>query len=340
MLVMGVESSCDESGIAIVDDGRRIVVDLVASQIDIHARYGGVVPEVASRQHLLAFVPLLEEAFRRTGLAWSDLGGIAVTRGPGLAGALLVGVNIAKSLAFARSLPLVGINHLEGHLYAGWLWDGLGSPPEPPSFPLLALIVSGGHTGLLLMRDHGDYRWLGETRDDAAGEAFDKAARLLGLGFPGGPAIQRIAEGARAGVHLPRAWLRGSYDFSFSGLKTAVLHLAEREVLVDASPEERARQVTRMAAGFQDAVVDVLVTKTIEAARQHQVRHILLAGGVAANRRLREEMVRRAPAPVLIPHPSLCTDNGAMVAACGYFRLQAGQRDGWGMDVVPDLRLS
>jgi N6-L-threonylcarbamoyladenine synthase len=294
--------------------------------VEIHARYGGIVPEVASRQHLLAIIPILNQAMAEAGTTWSDLDGIAVTTGPGLAGSLLVGVNMAKAVALAHRLPITGVNHLEGHIYANWLTD------PAPDFPLVCLIVSGGHTDLVLMRGHGDYVVLGRTRDDAAGEAFDKAARILGLGYPGGPAIERAAgEGSAASIPLPRAWLKGSNDFSFSGVKTALLRLAEGGKI--SSPAEAA-------ASFQEAVVDVLVTKTVAVAREHRVRQILLAGGVAANSLLRESLVENSPIPVLVPKPILCTDNAAMIAACGYFRFQAGRVDSLDLDVVPSLKLA
>ncbi len=325
MKLLGIETSCDETAAAVVQEGREILSNIVSSQVDIHARYGGIVPEVASRQHLLTTIPIIQEAMAQAQTCWSDLDGIAVTSGPGLAGSLLVGVNIAKAIALAHGLPLLGINHLEGHIYANWL-EGI-----TPDFPSVCLIVSGGHTDLLLMRGHGDYLALGRTRDDAAGEAFDKVARILGLGYPGGPAIEQAALSGDSTLHrLPRAWLRGSDDFSFSGLKTAVLRLVEGEGGLGAAD---------IAASFQQAVVDVVVTKTVEAAKRLGARQILLGGGVVANRLLRQSMAQRSPLPVLSPSPILCTDNAAMIACCGYFRLKAGQRSGWDLDVAPNLRL-
>jgi N6-L-threonylcarbamoyladenine synthase len=326
MKLLGIETSCDETAAAVVQEGREILSSLIASQVDIHARYGGIVPEVASRQHLITAIPIIEEVMGRAHTRWSDLDGIAVTVGPGLAGSLLVGVNIAKAIALAQDLPLIGINHLEGHIYSNWL-EG-----KDPRFPCVCLIVSGGHSELLVMRGHGDYLPLGRTRDDAAGEAFDKVARILGLGYPGGPAIEQAArEGDSACHRLPRAWLRGSDDFSFSGLKTAVLRLVEEKR--DLSPAD-------VAAAFQEAVVDALVAKTVNAARRLGAKHILLGGGVAANQLLRQTMARRSPLPFLIPSTILCTDNAAMIACCGYFRLQAGQTSGWDLDVAPNLRLA
>ena len=326
MKILGIETSCDETAAAVVVDGVRILSNQIASQVEIHARYGGIVPEVASRQHILAIIPILNQAMAEAKTTWSDLDGIAVTTGPGLAGSLLVGVNVAKAIALAHRLPITGVNHLEGHIYANWLIDPI------PDFPLVCLIVSGGHTDLVLMRGHGDYVVLGRTRDDAAGEAFDKAARILGLGYPGGPAIERAArDGSAASIPLPRAWLKGSSDFSFSGVKTALLRLVEGGRI--SSPADAA-------SSFQEAVVDVLVTKTVAVARDCGVRQILLAGGVASNKLLRECLAKNSPIPVLVPEPILCTDNAAMIAACGYYRFKAGRVDDLDLDVVPSLRLA
>jgi len=292
--------------------------------VDIHRRYGGIVPEVASRQHLLSIIPVIEEALAEAETGLEHIDGIAVTNGPGLAGSLLVGANAAKAIAFARDIPIVGINHLEGHIYSNWLAEA------QPVFPALCLIVSGGHSDLILMKGHGRYTLLGHTRDDAAGEAFDKAARILGLGYPGGPAIDKASREGAPVIKLPRAWLKGTHDFSFSGLKTALSRLAEGGQI---------EKVADAAASFQEAVVDVLVKKTATAARAYGVRQVLLAGGVAANSRLRQRLKEASPVPVLIPSLSLCTDNAAMVAACGYFKFQAGKRDGLDLDVVPGLKL-
>ncbi len=285
---------------------------VVASQVDLHAKYGGVVPEVASRQHLRKIVPVISEALESAGCTLDDIDAVAGTRGPGLAGSLLVGYNAAKAIAFGRGLPFIGINHLEGHIYANWLVEG----PEP-EFPALCLVVSGGHTDLVLMRSHGQYERLGGTRDDAAGEAFDKVGRLLGLPFPGGPHVAKAAlEGGPSKLDLPRAWMHGTFDFSFSGLKTAVLHVV------------RAGQysVPEIAWEFQEAVVDVLAGKTSRLAREMGARNVLVAGGVAANARLREELQRRCPVPVRIPPPEFCTDNAAMIGAVAGFRLELGER--------------
>jgi len=327
MKILGIETSCDETAAAIVEDGSKILSNMVASQIDIHARYGGIVPEVASRQHVLTIVPVVQQALVEAKVAFSDLEGVAVTFGPGLAGSLIVGVNMAKAIALSYNLPLIGVNHLEAHIYANWL-EGR----ELPVFPCLCLIVSGGHTDLVMMAGHGQLRKLGRTRDDAAGEAFDKGARILGLGYPGGPAIEKAAEGGMPSVPFPRAWLKGSDDFSFSGLKTALLHWVREKKGNDFS-------VRDAAASFQRAVVDALVTKTINAAKRLKVRQILLCGGVAANKALRECFLKLSPVPVLMPSPILCTDNAAMVATCGYYHFQRGEANSYDLDIVPSLSL-
>lgn len=339
MRILGIETSCDETAVAVVEDGTRILSNVIASQIEIHSRYGGIVPEVASRQHLLACIPVLEKALAEASVFLKDVEAIAVTSGPGLAGSLVVGVNLAKALALAGGVPLINVNHLEGHIYANWL-EGENRLPE---FPLLCLIVSGGHTDTILMMGHGEYRPIGRTRDDAAGEAFDKVARLLGLGYPGGPVIEKASKGVAHPRSLPRPWLRGTDDFSFSGLKTAALHMACELGVVGkegASVDEGARQRAReIAAGFQEAVVEVLCGKTCEAAGKYGAREILLAGGVAANSLLRARMQEKSVIPVRIPPPILCTDNAAMIAACGYFRFRAGDIAGWDLDVDPNLPL-
>jgi N6-L-threonylcarbamoyladenine synthase len=329
MKILGIETSCDETAAAVVEDGVRILSNQIASQVEIHARYGGIVPEVASRQHILSIIPIVKQAMAEARVNWSDLDGIAVTIGPGLAGSLLVGVNVAKAIALARGLPITGVNHLEGHIYANWLINR--DTELAPLFPLVCLIVSGGHSDLALMREHGDYVVVGRTRDDAAGEAFDKAARILGLGYPGGPAIEQAAKSGTASLQLPRAWLKGTSDFSFSGVKTALLRLVEGGRI--SSPADAA-------ASFQEAVIDVLVTKTVVVAKEHRVKQILLVGGVASNKLLRNWLVENSPIPVLVPEPILCTDNAAMIAACGYYRFQAGKVDGLDLDVIPSLRLA
>jgi len=343
-LVLGIESSCDETAAAVVADGRRLLSSVVASQVDIHQRFGGIVPEVASRQHILAITPVVEQAMADARAGWQELAGIAVTYGPGLVGSLLVGLNMAKSLAFAHNLPLIGVNHLEGHLYAAWLMGG-----DEPAFPLLGLIVSGAHSSLVIMPEHGKYEVLGRTIDDAAGEAFDKVARLMGLGYPGGPQIQQAAaNGNPAAYPLPRAWLRGTYDFSFSGLKTAVLRTIEDKSAIRGFVTTTAQgasvvnpaYVPDLAASFQQAVVDVLTEKTRQASLNHPVTAVILGGGVAANAALRQALKDALKVPLLAPPLSLCTDNAAGIAAAGHFRLLRGERSGWDLDVKPTARLA
>jgi len=334
--ILALETSCDETSAAVVRNGRQVVSNVTSTQEAIHRRYGGIVPEVASREHLLTVVPVVEEAVEQAG-GWEEISAIATVHGPGLAGSLLVGVNVCKALALARDLPLIGINHLEGHVYANWVIDRSTSQDQPPpEFPLLALIVSGGHSELVLMRDHGNYELVGQTRDDAAGEAFDKTARLLGLGYPGGPAIQKAAEAAaeQNDIVLPRAWLPGSDDFSFSGLKTAVLRLMSGQSDADAS------WIAAVAAEFQRSVVDVLVTKTVQAAQRLRVRSVALAGGVAANRPLREGLREALAIPFYCPPFWLCTDNAAMSASAAYYHFLQRDFASGDLDVQPGLRLA
>lgn len=349
--ILGIETSCDETAVGVVEDGHRLLSNIVSSQVELHSPYGGVVPEVASRQHVRDMAPAVERALGDGGVSLREIDVIAVTYGPGLAGSLLTGLNTAKALAFSLGKPLVGVNHLEGHIYASWLARGNGdSPEESPGFPLACLVASGGHTDLILMEGHGVYRLVGRTRDDAAGEAFDKAARILGLGFPGGPEIQKASEGIVGGdlPPLPRAWMRNTLDFSFSGVKTALLHLAQAQgvyppdVGVLETEEERERfqrLVGEMAANFQESLVEVMVAKTLEMAERYQARGIILGGGVTANARLRAEITARSPLPVVIPPPVLCTDNGAMIAACAYFQYLRGQEFGLDLDIDPALPL-
>ncbi len=345
-LILAIETSCDETAAAVVQDGRIILSNVVASQIDLHRQYGGVFPEMASRQHVITILPVLRQALQDAQVQWDALDAIAVTRGPGLAGSLLVGVNAAKGVAWARGLPLLGINHLEGHIYSNWL-EAPGNHPDK-TFPVLVLIVSGGHTELILMTDHGRYQRLGGTIDDAAGEAFDKVARVLNLGYPGGPAIQQAAlEGNPHAFPFPKARTRNPYDFSFSGLKTAVLREVQR--LEGLKPHQSRKLVpgknlppeivADLAASFQRALVDALVEKTIRAAEETQVTEICVCGGVSANALLRQTMRERAPVPVSVPPIYLCTDNAAMVGAAAHYRFQAGERAGLDMDVIPNLPL-
>jgi N6-L-threonylcarbamoyladenine synthase len=332
--ILAIETSCDETAAAVLENGRILLASTVASQMDIHARYGGIYPEVASRQHVLSIMPVIEETLARAHLTLDNIDAIAATRGPGLAGSLVVGLNTAKGMALGAGLPLVGVNHLEGHIYSAWVYD-LGDRPSPePQFPLMALLVSGGHTELNLMEAHLNYRRLGATLDDAAGEAFDKVARLLELPYPGGPSIQAAADqGDPTAFKFPRAWLEGTWNFSFSGLKTAVL----REVR---KLEGTALPVADLAASFQAAVVEVLFQKTILAAREHGAKEIIVGGGVSANKSLREAFLGQAEFPVHIPRLSLCTDNAAMVAAAGYYRFALGHQDGLEIDVLPTWPLS
>jgi N6-L-threonylcarbamoyladenine synthase len=349
--ILAIETSCDETAAAVIEDGVFIRSNVVASQIDIHRRYGGVFPEVASRQHILAISTVIQDALIQARTGWNEIEAVAVTYGPGLAGSLLVGVNAAKGIALALGLPLIGVNHLEGHLYSNWLDAENNSHAPEIKFPALSLIVSGGHTELVLVRGHGDYEILGRTIDDAAGEAFDKVARILGIGFPGGPAIQKAAEGGNPNAYkFPRAKLKGSYDFSFSGLKTAVLREVQKYTKVDKmhKPVETEQQqlplngmpVDNIAASFQMAVVDVLVDKTKAAADEHEVEEILLAGGVSANSLLRNKMMSSAGRPVRVPPLYLCTDNAAMIGAAAFWHWQAGEVMSQGLDVKANLRLA
>ncbi len=391
MLILGIESSCDETGAAIIRDGRYLLSNIVASQAEIHDRYGGVVPEVASRQQLATIIPVLEMALDQAGCEWEDIDAVAATYGPGLAGSLLVGLTVGKAIAMAHNLPFLGVNHLEAHIYANWLrgkneadsnaaedsdWE---YQEGDPVFPAMCLVISGAHSELVLVRGHGQYELLGRTRDDAAGEAFDKVARILGLSYPGGPAIQKAAQHAQEDLEqqgksltqalnayrLPRSWLRGTYDFSFSGLKTAVLHLAEGAIGEQNAhhtrlPENTGKQVsqyTRMgvqaaqrgganvellAASFQEAVVDVLAVKTRLAAQEYHVKQVVLAGGVAANINLRARLERELrPLHIRLTYPPIefCTDNAAMIASVAFFHLLRGEQHGLDLDVEPGLSL-
>ena len=332
--ILAIETSCDETAAAVLENGRILLASTVASQMDIHARYGGVYPEVAARQHILSILPVIEETLTKAHLTLENIDAIAATRGPGLAGSLVVGLNAAKGIALGAGLPLVGVNHLEGHIYSAWVYHAGDIPDPEPQFPLMALLVSGGHTELNLMEDHLQYRRLGATLDDAAGEAFDKVARLLGLPYPGGPSIQQAAEqGNPAAFKFPRARLEGTWNFSFSGLKTAVLKEVKKM-------EGGTLPAADLAASFQAAVVEVLFQKTILAAREFGVKEIIVGGGVSANKPLREAFLAQTEFPVKIPPLSLCTDNAAMVAAAGYYRYVLGHRDGLEMDILPTWPLS
>ncbi len=349
MLILGIETSCDETSAAVVQDGHDVLSNVVSSQVALHAPYGGVVPEIASRHHVQIISEVVREALNRAGIDEAELDAVAATYGPGLAGALLVGLNFARGLALGVGIPFIPVNHLEGHLHSVWLKHER-LPATLPALPLLALIVSGGHTQLVLMRDHGDYEVVGRTLDDAAGEAFDKVARLLGLSYPGGPAIQKAAAEATSPATLPRAWLPGTYVFSFSGLKTAVLHQVHQLATGEdpnalrgvALPELSAGElldrstIANIAAGFQESVVDVLVRKTALAASDFDVRSVAVVGGVSANQSLRERMEQKITLPLYIAPPALSTDNAAMIAAAAYYCRKADE----GVDVAPSLALA
>ncbi|MGI9861869.1 tRNA (adenosine(37)-N6)-threonylcarbamoyltransferase complex transferase subunit TsaD [Moorella naiadis] len=332
--ILAIESSCDETAAAIVSDGTRVRANIVASQIAIHRRFGGVVPEIASRRHLENIVPVVTAALATAGLNFNDLDAVAVTYGPGLAGALLVGLSYAKSLAYALGKPLIGVHHILGHIYAGFL-----AYPYLP-LPAVCLVVSGGHTNLIYLEDHVTRRILGSTRDDAAGEAFDKVARVLGLPYPGGPELEKLArEGNPEAVAFPRAWLEeDSLDFSFSGLKSAVINYLHHA-------QQVGQEFNRadVAASFQAAVVEVLVAKTMLATGHHQVRSILLAGGVAANSILRRELQaagEQAGLPVYFPPPELCTDNAAMIGCAAYYQYLRRDFAPLSLNAIPDLPLN
>lgn len=363
MNILAIETSCDETAAAVVEHGRLVRSNVISSQIALHKAYGGVVPELAARGHVKAIIPVVEIALEEAGVEKADVDALAVTQGPGLAGSLLVGVNFAKTMAYVMDRPLVPVNHLESHIYANWLTRD-EADQKTPEFPILCLLVSGGHTELILMTGHGHYLHLGRTLDDAAGEAFDKGARLLGLGYPGGPAIQKAAESGTPGRYpLPRAWLSETYDFSFSGLKTALLREVEPFRLPEeprsaprtaATPFVEHRPpsyspdlpVADLAADFQDAVVEVLAVKAAHAAKAHDAKTVVLAGGVAANVALRNRLLSEVEKafegklpPVKFPAFEFCTDNAAMVAAAGYYALGRGMQSGWEVDVQPRFPL-
>lgn len=331
LFILGIESSCDETAASIVKNGHEIVSNVVASQIESHKRFGGVVPEIASRHHVEQVTIVIEEALKEANMEPKDLDAVCVTEGPGLVGALLIGINAAKAFAFANNLPLVGVHHIAGHIYANALI-------QPMEFPLLALVVSGGHTELVLMKADGSFELIGETRDDAAGEAYDKVARVLNIPYPGGPQIDRLAHESDAAVEFPRVWLEhDSYDFSFSGLKSAVINYKH-------NADQRGEDVNPMhiAKGFQDSVVEVLTAKTLRAAREFNVKQVIAAGGVSANKGLRtslEEVFNREGIPFYVPPLKLCTDNAAMIAAAGTSMYKAGKRSDLTLNGRPGLEL-
>jgi len=329
-LILAIETSCDETAASVIRNGNEILSNVVASQIESQKRFGGVVPEIASRHHVEQITMVIEEALEKANIAPSELDAVAVTEGPGLVGALLIGINAAKAFAFAHGLPIIGVHHIAGHIYASAL-------VEPLQFPLLGLVVSGGHTELVYMKEHGSFEVIGETRDDAAGEAYDKVARVLNLPYPGGPHIDRMAHEAEKGVDFPRAWLEDSYDFSFSGLKSAVINYKH-------NMEQRGQEIVpeEIAKGFQDSVVEVLTTKTVKAAKEYNVKQVIVAGGVSANRGLRESLSKalaQEGIPFTAPPLHLCTDNAAMIGTCAAYMYEAGVRGDLAMNGVPGKEL-
>ena len=336
MLILAIETSCDDTGAAVVLDGRKILSNIVSSQVPIHQKYGGVVPELASRKHIESIVPIVAEALKTADVTLKEIDGIAVTQGPGLVGSLLVGLSFAKSTAFATGLPFIGVNHIEAHLSAIFLEE------KPPSFPFIGLVVSGGHTSLFRMDGFGKYRRLGQTRDDAAGEAFDKVAKLLGLGYPGGPVIDELSKtGNPEAIRFPRPILsKKSFDFSFSGLKTAVVNYVKTHPgPPEGYPEDLIRDIV---SSFQEAVVEVLVKKTVYAAQHQGLKRIVLSGGVAANQRLRQKIKEESldqKLKVYLPSPSFCTDNAAMVGVVGYEYLKRGIRSPLSLNAFSNLPL-
>lgn len=343
MKILGIESSCDETAASVVEDGRRLLSNVINSQIDIHALYGGVVPEVAARSHIEVINPVINQALTDANLTWDDIDAIAVTYAPGLIGSLLVGTLAARTLAVLKNKPLYPVHHVEAHVYANFLNE------NPPEFPILALIVSGNHSNLVLFRDHGDYELLGQTQDDAVGEAFDKVAKILGLPYPGGPSIAKLAvEGDPTAYKLPKARLSGSYDFSFSGLKTAVLRAVQREVGVDISFPSyelagRLNDVQRanFAASFQRTAVETLVDTAQRAYNAYSPKSVVIAGGVAANQELRRLLSERLPLKIDYAPMELCTDNGAMVATLGYYYAMKKQpTDPFDVEAIPSLSMT
>jgi N6-L-threonylcarbamoyladenine synthase len=332
MLILGIDTSCDDTSASVVEDGTSIISNVISNQTEIHKKYGGIVPELASRRHIEMIWPVVDEALKTAGVTFTDLSCMAVCNGPGLIGSLLVGCSFAKALCYSKKIPLVAVNHLEGHIFSSFLAD------PRPQFPFIALIVSGGHTSLYRIDDFGKYKELGRTRDDAAGEAYDKVSKLLGLGYPGGPVIDKLAgEGNPGAIDFPRAYLPESLDFSFSGLKTAVLNYFKKEGF------DNSALMNNIAASFQASVVDVLVRKTEWALKKEQTRRVVLSGGVAANSELRKrmkEMGDEREVEIYMPSLSLCTDNAAMIAAAGYHHFKSGHRAGTDLNPVAYLPLA
>mgnify|MGYP000914242775 FL=1 len=342
MKILGIESSCDETAAAIVEDGKKLLSNVVVSQIDIHKEYGGVIPEIAARNHIEAINPVINKALAEANLTIDDVDAIAVTYAPGLIGSLLIGTLAARTLAILHHKPLVKVQHVEGHVYANFLNE------KQPEFPLLALIVSGGHSQLVLFKDHGNYELLGQTNDDAIGEAFDKVAKILGLPYPGGPAITRAAkDGDKFKYHLPDAKLKHPYDFSFSGLKTAVLRAVQKEVGVSydfpsfkLKDKLKTSEINDFAASFQYTATKTLVTKTVKAYNEFQPKSVVIAGGVAANQELREQLKAALPIDIDYAPISLCTDNAAMIATLGYYKFMNGKvTDPYELEVIPSISM-
>ncbi len=343
MKILGIESSCDETGVAIVENGTTLLAQSLASSMDIHAAYGGVIPEIAARSHIEAITPTIQDVFTQSGLTWADIDGIAVTYGAGLSGSLLIGVLTARTLAIVKDKPLYGINHVEGHVYANFLVD-----PQP-EFPLLSLIVSGGHSQLVYFRNHFDYTLLGQTRDDAIGEAFDKVAKIIGLPYPGGPNVAKAAERGDAFAYpLPKSKVEGEYNFSFSGIKTAVLRTAQsvvggdfRTPSTDLPDLLTEQQKLDIAASFQRVAIETVVEKTMKAYEEFQPKTVVIAGGVAANQELRKQLVEALPIEINYAPPALCTDNGAMIATLGCFKAmhQTVQSNPYELAINPNLKM-
>jgi len=338
--IIGIETSCDDTAVGIVEDGRNIISNIIFSQADMHTEFGGIIPEIASREHIVKIIPAINKALDKARMTLNDIDAVSVTYGPGLAGSLLIGVNTAKSMAIASKLPFIGINHIEGHIYATCLEDI--DLKQNPGFPIISLVVSGGHTDLILMKDHGDFQIIARSRDDAAGEVFDKVARVLGLGFPGGPEIQKISEiGEILQPEFPRPKVKNSMDFSFSGLKTSVLRRAEMMGVYPRNhlDNDTDQKIADIARSFQEAIVDTIVKNTINAVKKFKAKGLIIGGGVAANQLLRKVFKNESPIELLIPRPSLCTDNGAMIASAAYFRLKSKLTFQWDLDVYPSLRI-